>query len=221
MPYLPKPDSRLALHTRSLLALLLLVLTVGCTPLREQVKPVASTWSAHRTAMLAIDNWQLKGKLAYRNDRDSASAWFDWSQRGDSFNIYLSGAFGVGTVNINGNAHGVTLKQAGRDDITSPSATGLTRRLFGEPLPVKQMRYWLKGIPASKSAITGFNEEGLLSTLQENGWTIHLSRYKTDSRGPLPSKLTGHSENLSFTLLLKDWSFADKAATRHIKPLKR
>ncbi len=159
--------------------------------------------------MQALQHWQLKGKLAYRNDQDSGSAWFDWTQRGDSFKMYLSGPFGVGTVTISGDSQTVTLSQPGRDDISAASATALTRRLFGAPLPVEQLRYWVKGIPASTSASLGFNAKGLLTSLEKNDWNLRIGRYTGDIRGPLPGKITGRSDNLTFTLLLKDWSFPD------------
>ena len=161
--------------------------------------------------MASIDNWQIKGKLAYRNNTDSGSAWFDWIQHGDNFTIYLSGPFGVGTVQISGNAQAITLSQPGEADISSHSSSALTQRLFGWQLPVEQMRYWVRGIPANASgrALETFNKEGLLATLQEDGWQININRYQTGPRGPLPGKIKGSSNELAFTLLLKTWSFSE------------
>jgi outer membrane lipoprotein LolB len=162
--------------------------------------------------MQTIDSWQLKGKLAYRNDSVSGSAWFDWSQHGDKFTIYLSGPFGVGTVQISGNAQVITLSQPGEPDISSHSSSALTQRLFGWQLPVEQMRSWVRGIPASPSSgvIKTFNEEGLLDSLQENDWQLTISRYQTGPRGQVPGKIKGRSDKLAFTLLLKEWSFPER-----------
>ncbi len=161
--------------------------------------------------MQAIDSWQLKGKLAYRNDADSGSAWFDWSQRGEQFTIYLSGPFGVGTVQISGNAQTITLSQPGEADINAHSSSELTQQLFGWQLPVEQMRSWVRGIPASSSSgtIKTFSEEGLLESLQENDWQLTINRYQAGPHGPLPGRIKGHSDKLSFTLLLKEWSFPE------------
>lgn len=162
--------------------------------------------------MHAINSWQLKGKLAYRNDSDSGSAWFDWSQHGDKFTIYLSGPFGVGTVKISGNAQAITLSQPGETDISSHSSSALTQRLFGWQLPVEQMRSWVRGIPASSSSdvIKTFSEEGLLDSLQEDDWQLTISRYQGGPRGQLPGKIKGRSNKLAFTLLLKEWSFPER-----------
>jgi len=161
--------------------------------------------------MQAIDSWQLKGKLAYRNEENSGSAWFDWSQHGDNFTIYLSGPFGVGTVQISGNAQTITLSQPGEADIISHSSSALTQRLFGWQLPVEQMRAWVRGLPAGSSAkvIKTFNDKGLPENLQEDGWQLNISRYQNGPRGQLPGKIKGRSDKLTFTLLLKDWSFPE------------
>jgi len=195
---------------------LLLLLISACAPLQKQpdaaIHLPPSSWPAHQTAMQAIDSWQLKGKLAYRNDGDSGSLWFDWTQQGDNFNIYLSGPFGVGTVQISGNAQTITLSQPGEADISSHSASALTQRLFGWHLPVEQMRFWIRGLPTGPSAnvIKTFNDKGLPETLQEDGWQLNISRYQSGPRGQLPGKIKGHSDKLTFTLLLKDWTFPER-----------
>ncbi len=225
MSNLPIPNTLTPLNLRlnyqlSLPALgfiaLLLSLLSACAPLQKQPDPTIQltppSWPAHQAEMASIDNWQLKGKLAYRNDADSGSAWFDWTQHGDNFNIYLSGPFGVGTVQINGNAQAITLSQPGEIDISSHSSNALTQRLFGWQLPVEQMRYWVRGIPArslSARVIKTFNEEGLLDTLQEDGWQLNISRYQAGPRGSLPGKIKGNNDELAFTLLLKAWSFPE------------
>ena len=187
----------------------------ACVPLREP--PALSTqrtppsWLSHQSQMASIDSWQLKGKLAYRNDADSGSAWFDWTQDGDNFNIYLSGPLGMGTVQISGNPEAITLSQPGEADINARSSSALTQQLFGWQLPVDQMRHWVRGIPASPSSsvIKTFNAEGLLDSLQEDNWQLTINRYKTGPVGPLPSIIKGRSDDLAFTLLLKVWSFPD------------
>ena len=209
-----RPNNRPSLQAFGFIALLLLLLS-ACVPLQKQAGPTIQltppSWPAHQSKMASIDSWQLKGKLAYRNDVDSGSAWFDWTQHGDNFTIYLSGPFGVGTVQISGNAQAITLSQPGEADISSHSSNALTQRLFGWQLPVEQMRYWARGIPANTSgrALETFNKEGLLATLQEDGWQININRYQAGPRGPLPGKIKGSSNELTFTLLLKTWSFSE------------
>jgi|GEM_PF-83214 len=209
-----RPNYRPSLPALGFIALLLLLLS-ACAPLQKRPEPsiqlTPPSWSAHQNKMASIDNWQIKGKLAYRNSEDSGSAWFDWTQHGDNFNIYLSGPFGVGTVQISGNAQAITLSQPGEADISSHSSSALTQRLFGWQLPVEQMRYWVRGIPASSSnsVIKTFNEAGLLNSLQEDDWQLTVSRYQTGPHGQLPGKIKGRSDKLAFTLLLKAWSFPE------------
>lgn len=208
------PECRSSWPTLGFITLLLLLLN-ACVPLREPATPstqrTPSSWPAHQAEMTSIDSWQLKGKLAYRNNADSGSVWFDWTQHGDNFKIFLSGPLGVGTVQISGSPQAVTLSQPGEADINAHSSSSLTQRLFGWQLPVEQIRYWVRGIPASSSnaVIKTFNTEGLLDYLQEDDWQLTVSRYQTGPHGPLPGKIEGHNDELAFTLLLKAWSFPE------------
>lgn len=213
-PIKPAPINRPSLPACGVMALFLLLIA-ACAPLQTAPNTATQTpppsWPAHRAAMQAIDSWQLKGKLAYRSDAESGSAWFDWRQHGDKFTIYLSGPFGVGTVQISGNAQAITLSQPGEADIHSHSSSALTQRLFGWQLPVEQMRSWIRGIAASSSSrvIKTFNEADLLDSLQEDNWQLTISRYQTGPYGQLPGKIKGRSDKLAFTLLLKEWSFPE------------
>lgn len=220
-PNLPKPNYRPTLPAFGFIALLLLLLS-ACAPLQKQaghtIQFTPPSWSAHQNEMASIDKWQIKGKLAYRNNTDSGSAWFDWTQHGDKFTIYLSGPFGVGTVQISGNAQAITLSQPGKADISSHSPSTLTQRLFGWQLPVEQMRFWVRGIPASSSSgvIKTFNEANMLGSLREDDWQLTISRYQAGPHGQLPGKIKGRSDKLAFTLLLKEWSFPEH--DRNITP---
>ncbi len=167
------------------------------------------SWAKHETNIQAIDHWRVQGKLGYRNSESKGSAWFDWTQRGEKFTIYLSGPFGAGTVKISSTPMGVTLSQPGEENLSAPSSAALTEKLFGWHLPVEQLRYWVKGIPAkfSPSTLETFNEQGLIETLVQDNWEINIGPYQTHPKGKLPGKIKGISDGLAFTLLLKDWSF--------------
>ncbi len=189
-----------------------LLLATGCAQQKfRTVQLPPKPWLAHQARMQTIDHWQVQGKLGYRNSESSGSAWFDWIQEGDNFTIYLSGPFGTGTVKISGTPLIVTLSQPGKDDLSASSSAVLTQNLFGWHLPVEQLRYWARGIPAnaSSSTIETFNEQGQINTLVQDNWEINMSRYQTHSRGQLPGKIKARNDNLTFTLLLKDWSFPE------------
>ncbi len=172
----------------------------------DKNQPAPASWAAHKKQMQAITQWHMKGKIGYRSPADGGSAWVDWRQQNDEFEMFLSGPFGAGVVRIFGNKHFATLRQADVEDISTRSAAALTVKLFGWQLPVDELAYWVRGIPAPRTAVTSraFNAEGLLDNFEQTGWHLELSRYRDTGAGKLPGKVLATHDKLRFTLVIKD-----------------
>ena len=76
----------------------------------------------------------------------------------------------------------------------------------GWVIPIHQLLYWVKGIPAphGKSSKT-HNEFGTLDTLTQNGWTLQYDRYGTALNTLLPQKIKISKGDLKVTLIIKEW----------------
>ncbi len=193
---------------RALLWLLLIALT-GCVS-----QPISNTvqWRTHHTDMLALQEWQLIGKMGYRTDRDNGSAWINWQQHNTDFDVHLSGPFGAGTTRIYGGQNAAVLSQAGKDDVTSSSAATLSQTLFGWTLPVQHLSYWVKGIPSAYLPVTRsrLDPHQLLEHLEQGHWQLTFSRYQLTPLGLLPGKIVAdyHSpteQSLHIVLVIKAW----------------
>lgn len=178
-----------------------------------------SNWEQHVTNLKQLNQWQLEGKLGYRDSKDGGSAWVSWHQNQYDFNVTLNGPFGAGTTRITGTQQSAELQRAGHDPITAPSPTALTERLFGWQWPVEQLQFWAKGIPAPNipQKTSSHNLDGTLSVLKQSDWTLQFSNYQNivndqkttndlKNRGwILPGKIKGQKGEYHFTLIIKNW----------------
>lgn len=189
---------------------LLLVALAGCV-----AQPISNSvqWRTHHAAMLALQEWQLIGKMGYRADRDKGSAWINWRQLNTDFDVHLSGPFGTGTTRIHGGQNTAVLSRAGEDDITSHSAALLSQTLFGWALPVQHLSYWVKGIPSAQLPVTRsrLDQHQLLEQLEQGNWQLTFSRYQSTELGLLPGKIVAAYQSpaeqpLHIVLVIKAWN---------------
>ncbi len=207
---------------RCLLLLLLLIIS-GCahrgfTPPPDLV--------AHQQQLQGISHWELNGKLGIRTSDESGSASLKWAQQFANYQINLSGPLGQKRMIITGTPDKVRLEQSGSDALEAKSAEALIKEAAGWTLPVTQLTYWVRGVPAPKQRITWLqqNESGLIAQLQQGGWSITYSNYKnyplrphSDSPSPdsqtftLPGKITAEHGDIRLTLVIRDWQLDHQA----------
>ena len=200
------------------LFVLAFLLINGCA--QQGIKPSFVTtkrpdgWDAHLARVQTLQHWRVKGKIGYHSENNKGSAWFDWTQHGEEFTIYLSGPLGVGTATISGNTESVTLSRPGETDIRARSSGELTQKLFGSHLPLEQLRYWAKGIPAPSDGtihgevhgiVEAFNKQGTASKIKQDRWDVNLRNYRPNESYQLPGKLIATRQALTVTLILKNW----------------
>lgn len=172
--------------------------------------PLPGSWPTHLAQMQALRNWRIVGKIGYRSPADAGSAWLDWQQDHARFQLYLNGPLGTGSARIFGDDTFATLQEAGRPDIDAESATALTKKLLGWDLPVIQLAFWVRGIPAPDRAFGAarFSADGLLESFHQARWRVQLSKYRDTPAGKLPGKLIARHDDLRFTLLVKQLELA-------------
>lgn len=189
--------------------LIVLALLNGCAQ-RHTFTPPADL-IAHQQHLQAIDRWALSGKLGIRTTDDSGSASVNWSQQVANYQINLSGPLGQKRMIITGTPKRVRLEQSGSEPLEARSAEALIRKAAGWTLPVTQLRYWVRGVPAPRQRITHLeqNSAGLIAQLTQGGWRIQYSNYKNylHQQQPLslPGKIIAEHEDVRLILVIRDW----------------
>lgn len=193
---------------RALCWLAAALLLAGCA-----TRPVAPVddWQQHRKQIATLDQWQLNGRLAVRLPEDSATSSLRWSQFPQRYRLDLSGPFGQGRIRIHGRPGRITLEQAGEEPLHADSAEQLIWQATGWTLPVGDLAYWVRGIPAPDSEPDDWlhNERGLLAELHQSGWQLTYEDYQSHEGRRLPGHITAERGDVHLTLAIRSWQLPD------------
>lgn len=201
--------------------LALIALLTGCGIQPQQ--PVVETgplltWQERTQQLLPLSRWTVLGKVSIRNGdrRDSAS--LNWSQNLDHYRIFMAGPLGQGAVNIEGSERlGITLEVSGEGRYQADSPEQLLQQRLGWSVPVSQMPYWIRGLPAPQQAhIKVLDDHNRLERLHQGGWDIRYLGYQQQSeknsvesgqnRPQLPRKIELRlGSELRLLMVLKQW----------------
>ena len=183
----------------------IVLLLNGCTN-QPAVNDSIADWDRYQQRLQQQQQWQLLAKMGVRGPSDSGSAYLNWKQAPNNYDIQLSGPLGQGSVRILGNREQVTLKQAGKPTLSAPTADRLLQQALGWHAPLEQFKYWVRGLPAPNlPAQIKHNTQGALATLQQSGWQLGYSRYRNEADFLLPGKIVATQGELKLTLIIKDW----------------
>ncbi|MDX1490227.1 MAG: lipoprotein insertase outer membrane protein LolB [Pseudohongiellaceae bacterium] len=191
-------------------ALLLGSLTIvlgACSLSTRMDAPVNPQWDTRRQVLSQLNNWEFTGRVGVRDDQDSQSSRIRWRQHGNTFVINLWGTLNIGATEINGSENGITLKQEGEPTLFAESPEQLIYEQLGYELPVTQLNYWIKGVPAPASpSQLSFNEENALIGLQQLGWQIEYLAYTNFGAESLPTRIRIQKPPLRLDFVRLNWT---------------
>lgn len=153
-----------------------------------------------------ISSWEISGALVARNQKKSYSASINWLQQGtEHYQIRLIGPLGGGTIIIE-KQNGVVRFRDGSKRIESASADQLLLSQTGVRLPVHNLFYWVRGLPAPSGKISARTNNQEISEFHQNGYTISYLEYATGGR-QLPTKIRIVGHGVFMKLVIKQWKF--------------
>lgn len=174
-------------HYRILALLAMLSLLSACaikqSPLEviEAQQLAAETkvrWQQHQAAMLKLDQWRVKGKIAVKAGSKGGHATLRWDKNTSQQKIELYGPLGGGRVEIESNASGVQLKDTSGGALTGDSIATLIEQRLGWPLPFDQLPDWLRGLPSNAQATMEWDGAGRITRMNDQGWQISYPEYQ-------------------------------------------
>ncbi|WPP00665.1 lipoprotein insertase outer membrane protein LolB [Pseudomonas sp. HR96] len=195
---------------RNLVVFSLIALLAGCAGIgpREAVEGQGNTqqWNLNKAPLGQLDGWEINGKVGIRAPRDSGSGTLYWLQRQDYYDIRLSGPLGRGAARLTGRPGKVSLEVAGQGKYDADSPETLLQDQLGWRLPVSNLVWWVRGLPApqSKSRLT-LDGNSRLARLEQDDWTVEYLSYTEQNGYTLPDRIKLHGKDLDVTLVVKDW----------------
>lgn len=170
-----------------------------------QTGPVEKT-SQRLSAGAPPASWELSGAMAARSKNKAWSASVNWTQNGaSSYQIRLFGPLGSGTVMISRQGGLINFRD-GPKSSTSKNAEQLLQQQTGVRLPVNNLYYWVRGIPAPGAVQSVKKDAGnRLQILRQGGYTIEYLGYNMYGSTALPSKIRLQGNGVFIKMIIKRW----------------
>ncbi|GGY79862.1 outer-membrane lipoprotein LolB [Cellvibrio zantedeschiae] len=187
------------------------LLLSGCAHKLPKAPLISEDWPKHQAQVEALGKWQATGKLGVKVPNDGGSMTLRWQQQPNDFAIDFTGPFGQNILGIAGKAGEVTLSEPGKAPITAKTAEELIRRNTGWTIPVAQLTFWVRGLPAPTAKITHFapNAQGLIGELEQLGWKVTYGEYLSVNAGTetlaMPGRITAEFKDMRLTLVIREW----------------
>ena len=160
-------------------------------------------------ALLAVTDWRLEGKLGFRAPAESGSAYLTWGQAAEHFSIRVQGPLGQGSAAIDGAPGNVMLSHEG-EEFRGENAEQLLAQQLGWQLPVSDLRYWVRALPAPDRAARANierDERGLLLRQSQDDWVLEYGQYQWVQGHALPGRIKAQSASrgVRLNLVIKQW----------------
>lgn len=139
----------------------------------------ATVQSTSQISQTQTQNWALQGKIGMKTPEQTGSASLYWQQQGDFYHIRLFGPLGIGAVELNGKSDQVTYRDNQGKVYQADSAEVLLKKNTGWQIPVNNLRYWIRALPAPHMpSEKSYDAQHQLVSLQQQGWKIDYLRYQ-------------------------------------------
>lgn len=133
-----------------------------------------------------LSEWSVEGAVVIKNDQGKQETFFEYKNINGEYEIAIKPESPVAPVQA------VVKGREGEPESIHVEAKTSTGKALAEnlqkTLPLDNMTYWLRALPATDEA-TLKQDDNLLSELQEGGWDIEYDDYMQVSRYYLPEKI--------------------------------
>ncbi len=192
---------------RLLIAGALAMLLGGCVtpPATDAPATAGQSFEQRETALRAVANWEMRGRIAINTGSEARQARFTWWQDGDSLRLNVRGPLNAGAVEIRGNAESLTLRHR-RETRTLTDPEYELSELLGWWLPVTSLPDWLLGLPDDRYPIAELTlDDARLRTLQQRAWALQYADYENQASADIPASIMLSHAPLELVVTVDSW----------------
>ena len=189
---------------------LLTTLISACStnPSKPNIQQHGKTaWLTHKKALADVQDWQFSGRFGAKTDTENWNGSISWSQHNQQYKINISGPLSSGSIQLEGADNISQLKLSEKDSFVDTDPQSLLQTHTGLKLPVKELRFWLLGLPAPDSHYDAIeiNAAGQINHLKQNHWQINFKRYTSVNGKMLPNKIFLKNHEINVRLIIQKW----------------
>ena len=193
------------------LSLLLLTLLSACAtqvPLATPTVQNQQSWTERQHTLNQLTRWHNEGALAIQTAKSNQTMQFDWQLQGENdYSLRFMGPVGTG--------YG-TLKTTPTESVyfapqnkvySDKNAEALLTKITGWQLPVNNLYYWARGLPAPGSTVNlQFDDShSHITELQQDGFDVVFQHYSGVGKVDLPSKLLIQNADVKVKIVITRW----------------
>lgn len=199
--------------------ILLCLINNGCTSLKLSEKTAryqVISKTVRQTKLSTITHYNVRGAFSIAPQNSTAGANgkpvlanYDWQQNGENhYKIRIFSTLNIYSAFIDGRPGLVTLRQSDKKIYRALTPEGVMWRVLGWSLPIRNLYYWVRGLPASGAAQgANYDVYGHLIRLQQDGWTVQFSAYAPVNGIDLPRLLRLTRPGIEVKIAMKQWQF--------------
>ena len=171
----------------------------------------STDWEIRETDLLALDSWQLQGRVNARYQDESHTPRIRWQQNDSDYTIRLWGTLNAGATLIHGQPGFVTFER-GNETRTASTPEALILEHLGYELPVSQLNYWIKGLPTPdethQKVLGEFNQ---IVSMEQSGWTMNYEDYRVFGDYSLPRRIemSRDERNIRLIFIGLNWTIEE------------
>ncbi len=184
----------------------------SCTTLREQPSSLnqSISWQERTMTLTKLQSWDISAIMAIRTHagNEGGTANLKWQQRKKEYSLLLYGPLGADAIKISGQPGHVSLETADGKKFNASTPELLLAQQTGWQLPVSDLYYWVRGLPAKGSpANMQFDSYHHLIRLNQAGWTVDFLRYSAVNQIDVPTKMILENWRINVKIIVNQWQF--------------
>lgn len=185
----------------------LMLVLAACNTTSRMDAPVNSEWEQRKAVLQSLNHWEFTGSINVRDANEAHSSRIRWRQQDEQYRINLWGTFNIGATEINGRPGEVRIDQQGEEPVITESPEEMLYQRIGYELPVTELNFWIKGIPApGHSEAMNFAENLQLLGFEQAGWRIDYLGYTNIGTESLPTRIRIQKDPLRLDLIRLNWT---------------
>jgi len=168
-------------------------------------------WTERRARLLSIGQWTAFGKLALRSEGQAWAATLYWRQSGEDYQIRLTGPFGGGGLQIEGDPSTVQVRTADNEVYTATNPEALLYQHVGWHMPLAGLRYWILGrvAPNALTEKVFIDVGGRLVRFNQLGWQVNYYDYRDIDNLEMPRKISLENNQVTASVLISRWTLEE------------
>lgn len=196
-------------QSRTVFLLLLALVLQACAWVeREPVEQNFAAWSQRLARIEPMNQWAFRGRASISHEDEGWQIDLAWRQQQDRFELHMAGPLGQGAAELTGDGERVLLSTSDGHQFEAATARELIRQKLGWDVPVADLGYWVRGVPAPGAAhvLNQLDSLGRIVKMEQDGWTVEFQRYDRVGDVELPAKFTAHNTAWRFKLVIDSWT---------------